>query len=229
MRKSLFVLVLLSSAWALLQNDGYGQATKVRQFPLTSTKGLELVNAEAEVAQHDGRTALHLRLLPGHENDDGSMLAIISDTDFKDGTIEIDVAGDRRVGSPVDARGFIGIAFRMQAHDQAEYFYLRPTNARCDDQLRRNHSTQYISDPDYPWERLRKETPGVYESYVDLVPGAWTKMKIVVSGTKAQLYVNGAEEPCLIVNDLKRGESHGQIALWAHTFTDGYFSNLRVH
>jgi hypothetical protein len=82
--------------------------------------------------------------------------------------------------------------------------------------------------PDFPWYRLRKESPGVYESYVDLETGVWTKMKIVVSGTKAQLYVNGAEQPCLIVNDLKLGDPHGQIALWAHATTDGYFSNLTV-
>jgi hypothetical protein len=50
----------------------------------------------------------------------------------------------------------------------------------------------------------------------------------VVSGTKAQLYVNGADQPCLIVNDLKLGETHGQIALWAYGTTDGYFSNLKV-
>jgi hypothetical protein len=53
-------------------------------------------------------------------------------------------------------------------------------------------------------------------------------MKIVVSGTKAQLYVNGADEPCLVVNDLKHGDIHGRIALWAHTTTDAYFSNLQV-
>ena len=53
-------------------------------------------------------------------------------------------------------------------------------------------------------------------------------MKVVVSGTKAQLYVNGASQPCLIVNDLKHGDTRGQIALWAHSSTDGYFSNLSV-
>jgi hypothetical protein len=54
-------------------------------------------------------------------------------------------------------------------------------------------------------------------------------MKIVVSGTKAQLFVNGAAQPCLLVNDLKLGETHGQIALWSYGGTDGYFSNLKVH
>lgn len=63
---------------------------------------------------------------------------------------------------------------------------------------------------------------------MDLEPSTWTKVKIVVSGTKAQLYVNGAEQPCLVVNDLKLGESRGKIALWIGVGTDGYFSSLWV-
>jgi hypothetical protein len=68
----------------------------------------------------------------------------------------------------------------------------------------------------------------VYESYADLEAGAWTKMKIVVSGTRARLYVNDAAQPCLILNELKNGETHGQIGIWAHVSTEGYFSNLTV-
>src|ERR1700721_467567 len=83
----------------------------------------------------------------------------------------------------------------MVSGNCSEYFYLRPPNGRSGDQLRRNHSVQYVSTPDYPWERLRKETPGVYESYADLDPGAWTRMKVVVSGKRAKLYVNGADQP----------------------------------
>ena len=68
----------------------------------------------------------------------------------------------------------------------------------------------------------------MYESYVDVESGAWTRLRIEVSGNKARLYVNGAKQPCLIVNDLKHGESHGAIALWARISTEAYFSNLRV-
>ena len=50
----------------------------------------------------------------------------------------------------------------------------------------------------------------------------------MVSGIKARLYVSGADQPCLIVNDLKLGESSGQIALWTGSNTDAYFSNLSV-
>jgi len=49
----------------------------------------------------------------------------------------------------------------------SEVFYLRPTNGRADDQLRRNHAVQYVSHLEFPGHRLRQESPGVYESYAD--------------------------------------------------------------
>ncbi len=200
-----------------------------RRFPLDSAKGLVAIASDIKVVTYRGRRAVQLVPPAGRESAGEEMLAILTGPDFRDGTIEIEVAGAPRAGASADVRGFIGVAFRVQAQgSKGEYFYLRPTNARCDDQLRRNHSTQYVSTPNYPWERLRKESPGVYESYVDLEPGIWTKMKIVVNGTKAQLYVNGAAQPALVVNDLKLGESHGQIALWAHNTTEAFFSQLTV-
>ena len=208
----------------------YGQAPKrtAGTLALDTLNGLEMVDAKAEVVNYRGRPAVHLLRLPNQPKD-YSMLAVVSGTDFKNGTIEVDVAGSPRKDADPTDRGFIGVAFRSQERgNRAEYFYLRPTNGRSDDQLRRNHSVQYVSTPDFPWERLRKETPGVYESYADLDAGAWIKMKIEVSGTKARLYLNGADQPCLIVNDLKLGETHGQIVLWAYGTTDGYFSNLTV-
>jgi catechol 2,3-dioxygenase-like lactoylglutathione lyase family enzyme len=53
-------------------------------------------------------------------------------------------------------------------------------------------------------------------------------MRIDVSGASARLYVNGASQPCLIVNDLKRGSEGGRIAFWAHVETDAYFGALSV-
>jgi hypothetical protein len=225
----LFRLTILLSFGLLVSVHGQDSKTLTSTFRLDSTDGLELVNAKAEPVTYRGQRAVRLVPLPGHESDDNGMLAILNGSDFKDGTIEVEVAGTPRPGAAPDMRGFIGILFRAQSHgERAENFYLRPTNGRADDQLRRNHTVQYESAPDFPWHRLRKESPGVYESYVDLEAGAWTRMKIVVAGTKARLYVNGADQPCLIVNDLKLRETHGQIALWAHVTTDAYFSDLVV-
>jgi len=191
---------------------------------LDSLGQLELRYVLAEMVTYRGRRAV--RLVESDENPaDDQAVAVISGSEFKDGTIEIDVVGIPRPDAPDYARGFVGVAFRLHsAARHFECFFLRPTNSRAEDQLRRNHSTQYMSHPDYPWFRLRDESPGVYESYADLEPGAWTSVKIVVSGIQASLHVNAAAHPCLVVNDLKLGDSHGQIALWIGGGTEAYFS-----
>jgi hypothetical protein len=79
--------------------------------------------------------------------------------DFRDGTIEVDVASDLASDAPSYARGFVGLAFRIDAAGRFESIYLRPTNSQSDDQVRRNHTIQYAAYPDYRFDRLRKEEP----------------------------------------------------------------------
>ncbi len=142
---------------------------------------LELHSVHAEAATYRQRPAVHLTPSGNGERN----LAIVQGSSFQDGIIEADVAGAPAPGVNEAARGFIGIAFRVQSGgSKLELFYIRPTNGRAADQLRRNHSTQYESFPDWPWNRLRQEAPGVYEAYTDLETGAWTRMKIVVAGRK---------------------------------------------
>jgi hypothetical protein len=187
---------------------------------------LDLHNVKGEAVSYKGRRAVHLIELQQGSPDE--TLAIVKGSDFGDGVIEVEIAGVPAAGAGEGARGFVGIAFRVQDPKRYEAFYLRPTNGRANDQLRRNHATQYISHPDHPWHKLRRENPGVYESYADLVPGQWTKVRIAVSGSTARLYVHGAAQPALIVNDLKLGTARGRIALWIGEGTEAWFSNLRV-
>lgn len=184
---------------------------------------------KAEPETFKGRKALRVTDAAPRGTGDEGRLAILSQTEFQDGTIEIDLAGEPAVGAGEAARGFVGLAFRVAADESRfECIYLRPTNGRAEDQVRRNHSVQYISMPGFPWPLLRKDFPEKYETYVDLVLGEWTKVKIEVRGDKARLYVNGAQQPTLLVNDLKQGQSKGSIALWVGTGTVARFSNLRV-
>ena len=209
------------------------QAPPSVSIPLDARTRLEPTNGRVIPMRYRGRQALKLAPLEGHEHDtDQEMYAVLTESDFKDGVIEVDVAGARREGysKATDVSGFkgiVGISFRVHG-DSAERFYIRPENSRGSDQIFRNRSTQYESAPDFPWHRLRQEHPGMYESYVDLESGAWARLKIEVTGTTARLYVNGAAEPSLVVNDLKNGESVGKIALWARISTEAYFSDLRV-
>ena len=174
---------------------------------------------------YQGKSAVRLDAAPDAAN--GESFAIFKGSRFHNGTIEVELAGKPAANAGPGARGFIGIAFRVQG-ERFEYIYLRPTNGRADDQVRRNHSTQYGSRPGFDFDRLRKESPEKYESYVDLEPGVWTTYRIVVDGTKARLFVHGAAQPCLIVNDLKLGDSEGAVALWVGPGTEGYFANLRL-
>ena len=93
----------------------------------------------------------------------------------------------------------------------------------------RNRATQYFSYPDWKFDRLRTEVPGHYEAYVDLVTGAWTKMRIEVAGEIAKLFVHDQEQPSIIVNDLKHGpDLKGGIGLYIDNGTEGFFRNLSV-
>ena len=156
---------------------------------------------------YKGRDAVQVKFAPGSTGPDKNTFAYLTGAGLHNGTIEVDVAGTVDMEAPRDARGFVGIAFRNPEDlSQCEGIYLRPTNGRAEDQVRRNHSIQYFSFPDWNFARFRKEVPERYESYVDLVPGAWTKIRIEVEGSKARLYVHGGEQPVLIVNDLKLGD-----------------------
>lgn len=221
-------------------------AQPVRSFPLDAPQGLRLVNVTAEAATLAGQRGLRIvatdefrrrmQAIPPQERDAalrtglGEQLAIVEGITFDDGVIEAEIAGAPQADAGEGARGFVGIAFRVQ-DDVKTYdaFYLRPTNGRADDQLRRNHAAQYISHPEWTWSRLRNESPAKYESYVDLVPATWTKIRIEVRGTQARLYVHGQAQPTLIVNDVKTGPSaKGRIALWIDIGTEAYFRNLTV-
>ena len=235
MRKQLFVVAALTSSGLL--------AAQSAEFPLASTAGLTTHNVNVAPASHRGRAGVRVtirddvrdRLLAERQRGapQGEVieqLVMLDGLEFGDGVIEAEISGEAQTSVFEGARGFVGIAFRVQK-DLHTYdaFYLRPTNGRATDQVRRNHSVQYISHPAWPWFRLRKEFPKKYEAYVDLVPGEWTKIRIEVRGEQARLFVHGAEQPTLIVNDLKTGAgARGGVALWIDAGTVAHFRNVVV-
>lgn len=190
--------------------------------------GLVPFQVTAAETSYKERAAIKLEMPKAAINE--KTLALLKDINFHNGTIEATISGQPGTNAGGGARGFVGIAFRVPADtSKMELFYIRPTNGRADDQVRRNHSTQYVSQPGFPWEKLRKETPEKYEAYADMVPGEWTKVKIEVKDETARFYVNGAAQPTLIVNDLKQGkELRGSIGLWIGPGTIGHFTDLKV-
>ena len=220
-------LLLLAPILAL--SSGILAQGQPRTYALESIAGLRLHNVKAEPATLQGKKGIQVTRSTANE-EPVETLAVIDGLEFDNGVIQAEIAGAPGAGAGPGARGFVGLAFRLQA-DMRTYdaFYLRPTNGRAEDQVRRNHSAQYISHPDWPWARLRKETPEKYESYVDLVPGEWTKVKIEVRAAQARLFVHDQPQPTLIVSDLKTGANgKGAIALWLDVGTVAHFRNLTV-
>ena len=202
-----------------------------KTYPLTSLDGLDFHNTKAEVIDYKGKKCIQITQKDASVLEQGlETLVILPATNFTNGTIEVELAGEPAPGMPATSRGFVGLAFRLKRTEPITYesMYLRPTNGRSDNQLMRNHSAQYISHPDFTWFKLRSENPGVYETYVDCEPGVWTKLRIVVEGEKAALYVHDKNQPTLIVNDLKLGKTGGEVALWINATTLAHFRNLVI-
>jgi hypothetical protein len=192
------------------------------------TENLIPYGVQLKAGTYKGKEAIVME--QAGDNDKQYTYALLKNADFHNGTIELNLAGQPKKNAISTTRGFVGIVFRASADtSNFELIYLRPSNGRANDQVRRNHAVQYVSHPGYPWEKLRKEFPEKYESYADLIPGEWTKIKIEVKDETAQLYINGNAQPSLIVNDLRQGkDKRGSIGLWIGIGTLAQFNDLRI-
>jgi len=149
---------------------------------------------------------------------------------FDDGTIEVKVLSRIQNPSPFEfARGFIGLAFRINEDDSAfESIYLRPVNGRSDNQRFRNHTVQYFAYPEYKFERLRREFPEMYETAAPIGLNEWITMRIEVKDEKAELFINDAKYSNFVVPKMLGKTTTGSIGLWVDIGTEGYFKDLKV-
>jgi hypothetical protein len=207
----------------------YSTAVKAQAVKF-SKNNLQPVQVSMAIEQVKGKQVVKVQKDTGVKAVDQPTFVRIGGIQLKEGTIEVNVLSRLLPNAPALARGFIGVAFRINDNNSKfECIYIRPTNGRADNQLQRNHSIQYFSYPDYDFERLRKEAPGVYETYADMGLNEWIKMKIVVKGSQAELYLNNNKQPSLIVNNLKHGaDLSGAIGLWVDVGTEGYFADLKI-
>ena len=191
---------------------------------------LEAVHVSMSIEKLMGKEVVKVIKDTSVSQSDAPTFTRLKGVQFKNGTIEVKVLSRLVPNAPDWARGFIGVAFRINdSASKFESIYIRPTNGRADDQVRRNHSIQYFSYPDYPFSRLRKEAPEKYESYADMGLNEWITLKIVVLDSQAKLFINDSKQPSLIVNDLKHGPgAAGGIGFWVDGGTEGYFADVRI-
>jgi hypothetical protein len=224
-RYSLLALAVISTVITYVDAKE-SQYSQVSEFRLS---GVSLVETH-----YKKQAALEVRMPSSSYQDQSKERLLDRDfmawlpLDFKNGTIDVDVASDLATDAPAYARGFVGVAFRIDETSRFESIYLRPTNSQADDQVRRNHTVQYAGYPDFRFDQLRKDFPEKYETYADVALGRWIHMKIVVEGSKATLYLDHKEKPSFVVNELKFGEQHGGVGIWIESGTIAHFRGLQV-
>ena len=148
----------------------------------------------------------------------------LTGVDFGYGTIEVDIRGRNEF-----LHSFPGIAFHAaDTSKNYDVVYFRPFNFRHADPVRRTWSVQYTSLPEYPYDRLRKENTGQFESEIlpDPKPEDWLHARIVISKDSIKVYVNGMDKPSLAVKNLQ-SRANGQVGLWAD-LTTADFANLSI-
>jgi hypothetical protein len=147
---------------------------------------------DVRVERHLGRQALRF----------GSGSAYFPSQRFVDGTIEFDVAV-----SPL--RTFVGVRFRAQSTDVWEEIYVRPHKAGLPD------AVQYA--PAFAGGRSAWQLyHGPGETAAAALPhGTWMRVRVVVKGSQAAVFLGDAAAPVLIVPRLAHPAREGFIGFAA--------------
>lgn len=199
---------------------------------------LRLFNLTGEPAVFDQRPALRLAFSPDYqarvlsgENSIRTALAI-APVEMSDGVIDVELAAAPNTRGGPDSRGFAGLAFRVSA-DAGRYdaIYLRMTNGALatppPPSPRDRRAIQYVSHPDWPFERFREESPGAFEAGAAIAPDRWVRLRIEIEGAQAKAFLD--DVLALEVDGLKTGQTgRGAVALFVDTGTTAYFRNLRI-
>jgi hypothetical protein len=187
-------LALLASV-ALTSSTAVAQR---RDVPMTAD-GWEALFGKMEFKEHKGVPAM-VMVAEG--------AAKLNGLTFRNGTVEFDV----------DPAGMgAGLAFRQQDMQTFELLYLRP-QAEC---ATRPDCIQYA-----PFTRgvLLWDLFPQYQAAAPLRQNEWNRVKLVISGRRMNVFVNGTVTPALTVGSLEGDRPEGQLAL----FGPGAFANFKV-
>ena len=181
-------------------------------------KDVRVFNRSVSALSDGTRKGVRLNEQPGEG------VAYLKGIEFSNGTIEFDVRG-----KDVQGQSFVGVAFHGLDSTTYDAIYLRPFNFRTEDPARHSHAVQYVSQPAYPWQRLRTERPGVFEQPVSPAPdpNAWFHVRVVVASPKVSVFVGDAKQPSLVVTQLS-DRTTGLLGLWVGNGSGGDFADLKI-
>ncbi|MHC5065797.1 MAG: hypothetical protein ACYTG5_17675 [Planctomycetota bacterium] len=159
--------------------------------------------SQAEVQKHLGRDALRLQ---------GGM-ARLDETEFTNGVIEFKISFG-------PARGFSGVAWRIQSSGNYEDFYLRPHQSGNPDACQYTPVFNGLSG----WQLYHGEG---YSKALTHAFDRWMQVRLVVAGSRAEVFIDDMSKPALHFPELKREVAAGGIALVASSFSPAWFADFR--
>jgi hypothetical protein len=132
---------------------------------------------------------------------------------FHDGIIEFDLTTPRTA--------FAGVAFRMQSLANYEIIYFRADSGRW-------ASVQYqpVWEGETTWQLYNDD--GYQRALRRGLTGP-LHVKILIAGSRADVYVAGDSTPALVVRELKRSPAAGGIGFWVAGGDDTTNANAGIH
>lgn len=185
---------------------------------LVKHKGIQVYNRQLTLLKEDAHRGIRL------SKDYGEGVAWIKDIEFSNGTIEFDVRGEN-----IKQHSFVGIAFHGQNDSTFDAIYLRPFQFKEQDQVLRSRSIQYVALPEFTWRKLREKSPGKYEHSIEPSPDpdSWVKVRVVVKGAMVSTYINGSQDPSLVIEKVSP-ISRGTVGFYVADTSGGDFANLTI-
>jgi len=207
-------------AMVLAVMDLSGQAKSVPDLnAMLKANQIKIYNRNlSQLNDPNMKNALHL------DAREGDGIAWINGMAMGNGTIEFDVRGKN-----VMQQSFVGIAFHGVNDSTLDVVYFRPFNFQSPDPERRGHSVQYISLPQFDWQRLRTNFPNKYEQPINPSPQPtdWVHVRVLINFPNLSVFVNNNHEPSLVVDQLSQ-QKKGAIGFWVGNNSDGDFANLSI-
>ena len=165
-----------------------------KQFPIVDGNDEWYVDSaertgDVRFAEFAGRRSMWLR---------NNTQVIRSDVEFTDGTIEFDV-------SPMEKGNFVAVIFRRESGASHENIYLRIHRSGLYNALqyapRINGSSTWQLYPEF-------------NSKIELPRLQWTRVRVEVTGTRLEVFINGEEKPVLTVPRLRGVPKKGSVGFW---------------
>ncbi len=140
--------------------------------------------------------------------------ATLTDVEFLNGSIEVDVA-------VTGATSYPGIDFRITPDGDGESIYLRPHRiARYGDGVQ--YTPKFNSVSCWQLYNGHGATAGL-----DIPAGEWLTLRLEVVGDRARVFVGDSERPILVVDDLKGDFSAGSVGVRGPADGSAFFSNFQ--